>query len=475
MTPASGYVGTDRLAFVPAYPALFSAAIVLGSYGATHVSLEELWRPLGVAVALAASAVALGGLLTDRWHPAAAVTAIAVLSLFGLWPFVAATVAAAIAAGTFDIVRRRGNRGMRVMASGMNVLGVAWVLIALTSAVLATLAAPPLPPAKPVDGLGGESRNIYVILLDGYPRADTLQRYFAYDNEPFIASLEARGFHVSHESRSDYNLTLQTVPSMLHMTPAENLGLVPFTASQDQHRRVEALINASPVVASFREIGYEIVSIVPAAAALNMRDAEVVWEESLLSPFEDSLLDEGLLNLVSTELRYEDRRRSVNAAFDALAQVARERKGPRFVYAHIMAPHAPFAFTRDGGPAMPVPCEPQCDVGTTFLQPGFLDMTLQALEERFIGNLEYVNRRVLEAAEEIRTFDPQAVVVFFSDHGSRLDLADPDEWFRNFFAAHTPDHPALFGDAPTPTNIFRELFTAYLGADLPAVPLEPLE
>ena len=76
-----------------------------------------------------------------------------------------------------------------------------------------TLAMPAGPEALVVDPSrgGGGPPDIYVILLDGYPRADTLARLFDFDNGPFLAALEAKGFDVSAGSSSNYMYTELTL------------------------------------------------------------------------------------------------------------------------------------------------------------------------------------------------------------------------------------------------------------------------
>jgi hypothetical protein len=57
------------------------------------------------------------------------------------------------------------------------------------------------------------------------------------------------------------------------------------------------------------------------------------------------------------------------------------------------------------------------------------------LADRLIGQVRFLNGRVLEAVDRIIAVDPGATVVVFSDHGLRRDRADMDEWFRTLFAA----------------------------------------
>ena len=68
--------------------------------------------------------------------------------------------------------------------------------------------------------------------------------------------------------------------------------------------------------------------------------------------------------------------------------------------------------------------------------------------------------------------DPGAVIVLFSDHGSRYSLAlKLTEWYHSFLAARTPGHPDLFAADPRPVNLLRTLIPTYVtGAYAPDVP-----
>ena len=70
------------------------------------------------------------------------------------------------------------------------------------------------------DALGtaaADAPDIYVILLDGHPRSDTLASEFGFDEEPFLTAMEGEGFEVARASRSNYNMTELTFSSMFQM------------------------------------------------------------------------------------------------------------------------------------------------------------------------------------------------------------------------------------------------------------------
>ena len=47
---------------------------------------------------------------------------------------------------------------------------------------------------------GSVARDIYVIIVDAYARADVLTQRYQFDNAPFLEALRARGFYVAEEA-----------------------------------------------------------------------------------------------------------------------------------------------------------------------------------------------------------------------------------------------------------------------------------
>src|SRR5690606_38291408 len=65
--------------------------------------------------------------------------------------------------------------------------------------------------------------DIYYIILDGYPRSDTLMEYFDYDNNEFDGFLESNGFVVFDDSYTNYSQTALAIPSILNMSYIKDL------------------------------------------------------------------------------------------------------------------------------------------------------------------------------------------------------------------------------------------------------------
>ncbi|MEX1156732.1 MAG: hypothetical protein WED12_06145 [Chloroflexota bacterium] len=311
--------------------------------------------------------------------------------------------------------------------------------------------------------------DMYFILLDGYPRADTLERLFDYDNSPFLIQLRARGFDVAEASSSNYMYTAMTLASMLHMQyvqdlPRQSVAGTPYGVS------LRSDINTNPVWTRLRSLGYQIAANQPPWENVAMRTADLFCGDQI-NDFELFLLRTSLIghvvNLLDPSFEGDQHRAIINRAFECLGQASAPAAAPRAVFIHVGGPHLPIVFTGSGGPA-------ELDVF------GHTAQELPVTHERFVtaytAELEYLNRRVLDAIDQLLQRPDQPIVVVWSDHGSESNLnwgdaamSDLAERFSNLFAALTPSRPNLFPSDITPVNVFAMLFDAYFGTDLPGL------
>ena len=84
-----------------------------------------------------------------------------------------------------------------------------------------------------MQGDGGP--NIYAIMLDGYPRDDTLLEPFGFDNSEFLDQLRQLDFNVSSRARANYNKTWPALAAMFNGKYADEMlpdGDVPLEAGQ---------------------------------------------------------------------------------------------------------------------------------------------------------------------------------------------------------------------------------------------------
>lgn len=453
-----------RKAALAWYPGVLAATMVLAVYADADISIAALWRPLGVAVIATLAAQATLGLLLRSPDRAAALTAALLVTVNAprLGILLVATVVGLTAAIMIH-ARRHGGAGsttLRRLANPFSLILLATVTIVggAQGAVGGIVA--DIQPSAPVASAREKAEpNVYLILVDGYPRADTLRRLFDYDNDPFLAELERRGFDVASHSRSNYMWTELTLASMLQMRHIE-----PEEAMAGGRR----LIVDNPVFDFLHTRGYGISANAAVYEGITLRSADRLCGDGDMTDFEFALIESTtawpILRSIDPSLLGDRHRRFTEAAFACLDEHTTTQAG-HFVYTHVPVPHLPIVFDADGSPASVPPFHAAERYPPEEFKPAYL------------GQVEYVNDRVLEAVDDLLAEDAGAVVIVMSDHGSESDLdwddphrTDHDERFSTLFAARTPGLKCLFGDAPTPVNLFPTLFNAYFDTDLPLQP-----
>jgi hypothetical protein len=480
------------------HPTLLAAAFVLELALANRIEPAGFARSLvisilvGIGLTLAAWAIT-----RDRWISGitATVLILAIVSfipIFEAWRAVRSLVGDSGAVVVIGLVvfaliaipvvqRARVRRGAgpirRPLTSVLNRLGAVIVLAIIgfnwLPDVPGTVADALRTPEEVAVTPTQDPPDIYVILLDGYPRADVLKRRFGIDNEPFLGDLEHLGFDVGTDNQSNYVFTQLTLASMFQMRYLDEVaGVAPLIGKEGGH--VNALRNAmvdSPAFAALRKAGYEIVVTQPGYEQVSIRGAA----DRLLDHGEMNDLERGLLKrtwlldplgaLVPTILTGPPRDRVVNA-FDDIDQLLSEPHGARFAWIHVPAPHLPLVLDAAG---KAVPLDPRRFDGAD--AAGF-GMTEAEFAAAYADELSYLNQRVLGAVRSIQARDGRStpVILVMSDHGYTADLTDVTARLGNLFAAYTPGAPGLLADAPTPVNLMPLLLNRFLGGAFPTRP-----
>jgi hypothetical protein len=197
-----------------------------------------------------------------------------------------------------------------------------------------------------------------------------------------------------------------------------------------------------------------------------------------LTPFEGLLLDKTPLAAFprAQSSLYDAHRDQIRTAFAHLSDAPR-LPGPKFVYAHFLAPHPPFVFGPNGEPVAPDRPFTLGDA-SDFTRNAF--STRQQYRSGYVAQLQYINRSVLSALDAVfaRSARPPIVIVQ-GDHGSRmltdwqsLEKTNPREVFANLNAFFLPDGKAadVFYQDISPVNSFRLLFDHQFGARFGRLP-----
>jgi hypothetical protein len=314
--------------------------------------------------------------------------------------------------------------------------------------------------------------DVVLVILDAYPRADTLRETFGIDNSAFEETLESMSFDVATQARSNYNKTWLTVETMLDARyVSENSALgEPPSGEAAQMRLLHEAIQETAVPKAFRARGYEIVTVQANVRSTELQKDADARSSGHMTSFEISLASSSVIARLFPEFTLDwltsDMRADVGAQLYMLVDAAtdaREHGKPRFIIAHVMMPHAPFLLGQSTDYLKG--CFPRCSLWSTTEEEAGLSRPEFA---RRLGiQIESLNAAVADALRKIIADSPSAFVIVMSDHGIRHDLNDVDEHFRTLFAARTPGFDHLFPEDVSPVNVFRRVLTATFGEDLP--------
>jgi len=481
------------------HPLLFAAYPVLAllAHNIDWLRPQQALRALLVAVAAAVVMLLLLARLLRDWHRAALLVSLGVIFFFayghvyetvklelgsgiGRHRYLAPLFLGAGAVLAWWVWRRV--RRPEAATGALNVMAIAalaFPIVSLARWGYAGLAGAPVASA-PSSGLqlptGQRAPDVYFLIVDGYARQDTLQVVYEMDNGPFVDFLEEHGFYVARDARSNYAQTSLSVASTLNMDYVDPLlaNLGDDTPGRDSMWR---LIQHSEVRRQLESVGYVTVGFSTGLAGTELIDADYYItvgsvDENLwlagVSPFESLIVQTSLLRLVSDgvtglpDLPYELHRSRIQNTLDAL-QALPQTDEPKFVFAHIIAPHPPFVFAADGSPVTPdVPFTLDFDFGVSSSEAyirGYRDQV------KFInGQLEKVVLAILECSEV------PPVIIIQGDHGPDSESGRQSyvqERMTILNAYHLPTGEAALYPGITPVNTFRLVFNEIFGSDYP--------
>jgi hypothetical protein len=478
-----------------AFPVLFLFASNIGE----QVGIEPLGPPLGAAVLVSAAGL-LVGLAIARiagFSPARATLVLSlVIALFFSYGHVWAAVGAALVLHRYLLaawalvailgvcaVAFATRRQIGAATAFLNVVGLALVAVNVLPIARLGLGSEPTasaaaPTSSETDGDAEPARpDIWYLVFDRYAGADGLTATYGFDNRPFVAELERRGFDVVEHATANYLKTALSLDSTLNMDYLDAEALGRAAPTPDDWSPVYRELQGSTAVERFlHDRGYEYVHLGLRRGATYTNSAAdrvylygdqsefaaVLENTTLLVALEHVMSDEptGLAGLYGHQSLYQ---------LGVLDQLARsDGPRPRFVFAHILLPHPPYVFNEDGS-------------WVTDTQ-----RRERSADEQYLEQLRFVNARILDLVDSIdaRPEAKRPILLIQADEGPFPDRYERDEegfrWadatdeelLRKFsiLAAYRmpPNVPGALelGDRMTPVNSFRAIFNATFDAGL---------
>lgn len=356
-----------------------------------------------------------------------------------------------------------------------NVFAVVATVLAMTSLQPVLSSARAAPVLVDFDGADAPARDIWYIIPDRYPRADTLATEYDFDNSAFLAHLEERGFSIQDRARANYPKTahslaatwnLDVVQELVPEPPADESDWAPLYDLLDDHRLGRFLTDAG---FDYVHLGSWWGPTADARAATSSpalsddTEFETVWRTTTALRWLGEPDDEGL-----------DNRRRIRAVtdfqLDELDRLVTEPNDrPRFVLAHLTVPHEPYVYDADGS---------------------YVSAELEASrsrQENTVNQLVHLNSRLEALVDRLLTGDPATdpIIVIQSDEGphpdEQYDAGQAMNWLeattevraeklRTFSAWYLPQVDHEVPDDLTGVNTWRFILDRYFGTDLGLLP-----
>lgn len=292
--------------------------------------------------------------------------------------------------------------------------------------------------------------DIYYIILDAYANEETLNSFYEFDNSEFLSGLEAKGFYIAEDSRSNYALTSLSLSSSLNLSYVNEISQLEKENSDSIAIPLQIIEN-NYAMQFLKAEGYQLIFLgsgygISQSSGYADIDVKCGYVDETVGRF----IATSLLRAPADRFRLveqDDRRRRL-CMFDKLTSMP-NMAGPKFIFAHIPSPHWPFLFDAEGNP---VSLE---NLGHEQLKTGYLEQLI------------YLNGRVDQIVDAIlQNSKQEPIIIIQSDHGPAFEVGmeNPSqalyqERMRILNAYYLPeDAQTNLYASITPVNSFRILF-----------------
>ena len=316
-------------------------------------------------------------------------------------------------------------------------------------------------------------RDIYYIILDRYGSDSALDLRFGVRND-LTPWLQERGFRVLPDSHANYVKTTLSMASTMNMTHLDELAARMGPDSSD-HAPVFAMLQDSLVVRKLKALGYRYLHIGSWFSPTRTNSAA---DQNLYvggpSDFGNALYDVSavpaflkrfhLQTANPTFLRAYENNRYAWRALDSV----RDKPGPKFVFGHILLPHPPYVFNRDGSFR-------DKDDGANVPEP-----------EKLADQLAWTNDQLRTWITSLQALpeEQQPIIILQADEGPYTTAYNRNTRTYDWSKATPEDLQMKYGilnawyvpggadiglyDSMTSVNTFPTLFNGYFGIDTPA-------
>jgi hypothetical protein len=324
--------------------------------------------------------------------------------------------------------------------------------------------------------LNPDRPTIYYLIMDAYTRNDILQEYFDYDNSDFTDFLKSEGFYVADKSISNYGQTVLSIPSSMNMMYMDSV-ISKIGPENGDRWPMAKVLNNSKLLRTLGQQEYKSVSYDASMfEVVYLKSADIFHTTpgTKLSLFQNELIN-------TTAIRSFNRRRKIKTlsqedyhrkkilnAFDHIGQIP-SKLVPYYVHGHILAPHQPFLFDKDGNPK-------SMEGGYNIWSPLAPKSNNELYKKGYVGQLQYINKRLKELITKIiHESKRPAIIILQGDHGTASELRNHQGFENNDFkerfsimnAYYFPDQDySMLYPEISPVNSFKVVMNKYFDRDM---------
>ena len=475
------------------HPLLFAVWPVVSLYRKNlgEVPLGQALTAMAVAAVITMIVLVVLTLLLREARRAALLTSVLVITvllwgaasdaagdppwLFGVWVGTAALLSVAV-------LRVRSTLPeLTQIAAGISVVVLALALVPVVVAkgpILLATAAVAAPSDDLAESVGqwsvpGEPRDIYYLVFDRYGSQEAMEARWNMDLSPFFDGLKDRGFFVARDSKANHLRTAQSLASTLHLRYLTGMEEQFGTATGDL-LPVYSLLQDHPVGSLLQQRGYRYVHVGAWwDPTQSNRHADVNISYETKTDFGVALRRSTLLSWFDSapqgRSRAEQARQvpyeGAQQQFAAIREAATDDQ-PTFTFAHVLLPHEPFVYDRNGSYVTLAESKARTREHNYREQTLHTNTQIEQLVDDLLDVPEEQQPIIVLAADE-----GPAPVRFIADDENfdwtTATAAELEEKFAILNAYYLPgiEDAALYPSI-SPVNNWRVIFRAYFGADL---------
>lgn len=321
-------------------------------------------------------------------------------------------------------------------------------------------------------GERAQLNDIYYIIFDRYSSVEMLDEVFGYDNNEIVKYLQRKGFYIASESSANYMTTTPSLASSLNMeylnfltekVGEESKNLSPM-CSMLQDYKVWRLLKAK---------GYKFIHLGSSfQPTRHNKYADLNFNYTKMSEYSMILFKSTILYPILEQLEIYDLRlehwEGILYKFQKLSELP-HMKEPKFVFAHMLIPHTPFVFGRDG----------------KFLSQKFVNN--RSRYENYLDQLVFLNKKIKVLVDQLlASSDVPPIIILQGDEGSYpirlVQAGEKFDWSKassveikqkmnilNAYYLPGVDTTELY-QSISPVNSFRLIFNLYFDTDFKLLP-----